>query len=487
MFLGKDVLDDEGESAPMRRPPSSAGYQQSGGYQSRPSSSAGRPMTATTSLGSTAPPGAVDDGDSVGAPASVQSMRAKMLQQRQKALAKQRTGTLATGSLISASSGHMPPDSSPQPVASPVSLAGSTSPSGKTPLLGGSMTSASSFGLNLLPQAGSPTSAIDDDRDADSPRTPTDEAKGPDAPPISKEEERRRRQNLTQELEGRGICPVFDPKEAAGYQSSFDVASVAPENMKAFLHSPVPKHAAILQCRIIRDRSGISNKLHPKYVMVSDSGVFLMSAQKQTKNKTSNYSVTMSKSKEADGFLGKLRSDFLGIEWVAYGPGLNPSKIDSKLPANHAIQLVRQELCAIQYTSSKWGAGAKGPRKMCVVLPHVQPSGERIICQTLQPQTEGLCALREGANASQRVDSYVNKPPKWNDQIGAYVLNFNKRVTEASVKNFQLINAEDPETVYLQFGRVGKEDFNLDFRHPLSPFQAFAMCLSSFDYKLGCE
>jgi hypothetical protein len=31
-----------------------------------------------------------------------------------------------------------------------------------------------------------------------------------------------------------------------------------------------------------------------------------------------------------------------------------------------------------------------------------------------------------------------NKPPKWNEQVGAYVLNFNGRVTRASVKNFQV-------------------------------------------------
>ena len=34
-----------------------------------------------------------------------------------------------------------------------------------------------------------------------------------------------------------------------------------------------------------------------------------------------------------------------------------------------------------------------------------------------------------------------NKPPKWNEQVGAYVLNFNGRVTRASVKNFQLCAA----------------------------------------------
>jgi tubby-related protein 1 len=67
------------------------------------------------------------------------------------------------------------------------------------------------------------------------------------------------------------------------------------------------------------------------------------------------------------------------------------------------------------------------------------------------------------------------------------VLNFNGRVTMASVKNFQLVNPEDVETVLLQFGRVDKEEFSMDFQWPLCPLQAFAICLSSFDYKLACE
>lgn len=94
--------------------------------------------------------------------------------------------------------------------------------------------------------------------------------------------------------------------------------------------------------------------------------------------------------------------------------------------------------------------------------------------------------MQKSPNASKFVDTYRNKQPKWNEQKGAYVLNFNKRVTEASVKNFQLVDMTNPDLVYLQFGRVGKETFNLDFRYPLSPFQAFTLCLSCFDYKLGC-
>jgi len=81
----------------------------------------------------------------------------------------------------------------------------------------------------------------------------------------------------------------------------------------------------------------------------------------------------------------------------------------------------------------------------------------------------------------------TNRPPKWNDQVGAYVLNFNGRVTMASVKNFQLVSASEPDVVVLQFGRVSKDVFTMDFRYPLSPLQAFAVALSSFDYKIACE
>jgi len=421
-----------------------------------------------------------------------------MLQQRERLLAKQRSSGLGAGMAVMANQSQptqSPTSSSSRAPSFSQSLGSSAaapllasmplapSPMGGSAAMGGVSstfaTTSSSFGGGAAIAAG-------EDDDQVRPRglvTPAGNQ-------ATKEEEEARRKTLAQDLSDRGICPEFDPSGGADARSNFDFASIPPSEFRAFLHAPVPKHAGTLQCRIVRDRAGISTKLHPKYVMESDSGVFLMAAQKQVKNKTSNYAVSMSKSglKDTEAFLGKLRSDFLGIEWVAYGPGLNPSKVDTKMPQGQAIQSVREELAAVQYTASKWGATAKGPRKMSVAIPHVQPNSERLVCRTLSPSTDGLLALlKNGTGQPQPIDTYQNKPPKWNDSIGAYVLNFNKRVTEASVKNFQLINTNDPETVYLQFGRVGKEVFNLDFRYPISPFQAFTMCLSSFDYKLGCE
>lgn len=38
-----------------------------------------------------------------------------------------------------------------------------------------------------------------------------------------------------------------------------------------------------------------------------------------------------------------------------------------------------------------------------------------------------------------------NKTPVWNDDTASYVLNFSGRVTQASVKNFQIVHSKDSE------------------------------------------
>lgn len=112
--------------------------------------------------------------------------------------------------------------------------------------------------------------------------------------------------------------------------------------------------------------------------------------------------------------------------------------------------------------------------------------------------------LEEEEEGKERPLVLKNKPPRWHEQLQCWCLNFRGRVTVASVKNFQLIAAtcpagaptpsqqqpgqpSDQDKVILQFGKVGKDMFTMDYRYPLSAFQAFAICLSSFDTKLACE
>ena len=213
---------------------------------------------------------------------------------------------------------------------------------------------------------------------------------------------------------------------------------------------------------------------------------------------------------------------------------------------------MRQELGTILYKQNV--LGSRGPRKMKVMVPSVNDSGQRkVLRPTSRDETMLECARRPPEKASPHprasphtgesppwrgrtlpvrasltaaplrrrpppkgrkrarsaaeracrcvghrrykaakndddVQILKNKQPKWNDQVGAYVLNFNGRVTRASVKNFQLCNmARDPDTVLMQFGRVGKDAFTMDYQWPLCGLQAFGIALSSFDYKIACE
>jgi len=102
----------------------------------------------------------------------------------------------------------------------------------------------------------------------------------------------------------------------------------------------------------------------------------------------------------------------------------------------------------------------KASDKICVFKPSAGSKDSMMAKFKKQDYKDMVCAY--------------NKPPRWNDTVGAFVLNFNGRVTMASVKNFQLITHDDLETVILQFGRVAKEEFTMDVRWPMSPFQVGA-------------
>eukprot|EP00997_Jenningsia_sp_PLL12_P007010 NODE_3608_length_753_cov_75.953125_g3026_i0.p1 GENE.NODE_3608_length_753_cov_75.953125_g3026_i0~~NODE_3608_length_753_cov_75.953125_g3026_i0.p1 ORF type:complete len:178 (+),score=52.33 NODE_3608_length_753_cov_75.953125_g3026_i0:32-535(+) len=143
----------------------------------------------------------------------------------------------------------------------------------------------------------------------------------------------------------------------------------------------------------------------------------------------------------------------------------------------------RQECAAVVYERNI--LGAKGPRKMTVLVPYVDDKGRRT---TWRPESEedSLIAHYKMGDTKDMV-ILRNKDPHWNEQLRAYVLNFGGRVTMPSIKNFQLVDRESPNQVMLQFGKVDTNRFNLDFQYPISGLQAFGVALSAFDGKLVCE
>jgi len=290
--------------------------------------------------------------------------------------------------------------------------------------------------------------------------------------------------------------------------------------------SPLPVKAYI-HCSIQREKTGLT-KLQRKFVFKTDEGSFLAVANRVGGiRKRPYWSVTLEQSdNEVHGknYAGKLRWNVLGNEFTAYGEGDNkknsprnapravtpPPAASEKIPrkpegggaaVSSAIggketlaptavddDGVREELALIQYNvADKDGKTTSGgPRSLHVSIPSVNSAGERTVCRPMHESDQGLRDLAK-AKKNAGVMKFINRPANWNKETKTFSLNFNDRVKASSVKNFQLISNDgddDDTATYLQFGRVSDNYFSCDFGHPLSPFQAFCIALSSVDYKL---
>ncbi|PIN13522.1 Tub family protein [Handroanthus impetiginosus] len=255
-------------------------------------------------------------------------------------------------------------------------------------------------------------------------------------------------------------------------------------------------------------------------------------------------------SRSSSTYIGKLRSNFLGTKFIIYDtqpphtcshispPGRTSrrfysKKVSPKVPTgSYNIAQITYELNVL---------GTRGPRRMhCIMhsIPasSIEPGGvvpgqPELLPRSLEDSFRSISFSKsidhstefssarfsdiagisnEDEDSKTRPLVLKNKAPRWHEQLQCWCLNFRGRVTVASVKNFQLIAATQPaatapptsqpgqsqsqsqsqsdhDKIILQFGKVGKDMFTMDYRYPLSAFQAFAICLSSFDTKLACE
>jgi hypothetical protein len=189
----------------------------------------------------------------------------------------------------------------------------------------------------------------------------------------------------------------------------------------------------------------------------------------------------------------------------------------------------RARLGTVEYNLNP--LGIHGPRQMRVEIVNTEETERETSNGPAQPVTA----------------RFKNVLPAWNKKMRAYCLNFNARVTQPSVKNFQLLiddddddndddafsaaveknknevedeeNEKAPPTIddnddddksiaknaasvrekqrrkretrwqkwILQFGKIGEDVYTMDFRYPFTPLQAFMVCATSLDKKLGCE
>lgn len=254
-------------------------------------------------------------------------------------------------------------------------------------------------------------------------------------------------------------------------------------NLNAFVMQPA-RQKVHYTCKITRDRKGMDRGLYPTYFLHLEKGlgkkIFLLAGRKRKKSATSNYLISTDPtdlSRGSEAFVGKLRSNLLGTQFTVFNNGRSPFR------SFNENDIPREEMAAIVYDTNV--LGFKGPRKMTVLIPGMTHDQKRV---QIIPQDNSDSILE--CWRSKRMDNLIelhNKTPTWNDDTQSYVLNFHGRVTQASVKNFQIVHDSDVDYIVMQFGRVSEDVFTMDYRYPLCALQAFAIALSSFDHKLACE
>ncbi|XP_049617530.1 tubby-related protein 3 isoform X2 [Syngnathus scovelli] len=279
-----------------------------------------------------------------------------------------------------------------------------------------------------------------------------------------------------------------DPEAVAsggGSPSSRSSPLLEVSNLDEFALLPAPRGATI-KCRITRDKKGMDGGFYPTYYMHMEredgKKVFLLAGRKRKKSKTSNYLISVDPtdlSREGESFIGKLRSNLMGTKFTVYNNGANPCKNGAAMEDGRT----RQELAAVCYETNV--LGFKGPRKMTVIIPGMNANFERVPVRPHNEQ-ESLLSRWQSHSLDNLIELH-NKAPMWNDDTQSYVLNFHGRVTQASIKNFQIVHDNDPDYIVMQFGRVADAIFTLDYNYPMCALQAFAIGLSSFDSKLACE
>nr|XP_020855262.1 LOW QUALITY PROTEIN: tubby-related protein 1 [Phascolarctos cinereus] len=297
----------------------------------------------------------------------------------------------------------------------------------------------------------------------------------PKVPEAESEEEEATAKNSNRKGKGKGKGKV--PKKEERPPSP----PIEVDDPKEFVLRPAPQGRTV-RCRVTRDKKGMDRGLYPSYYLHLDSDrkVFLLAGRKRKRSKTANYLISVDPtnlSRAGEDFIGKLRSNLIGSRFTVFDNGKNPHH------GGADVGTYRQELAAIIYETNV--LGFRGPRRMTVVIPGMSSENERI---PIRPRNDSDGLLVRWQNKTmENLIELRNKTPIWNEESGSYTLNFQGRVTQASVKNFQIIHLDDPDYIVLQFGRVSEDAFTLDYRYPLCALQGFAIALSSFDGKLACE
>ncbi|KAJ6428239.1 hypothetical protein OIU84_023621 [Salix udensis] len=180
-----------------------------------------------------------------------------------------------------------------------------------------------------------------------------------------------------------------------------------------------------------------------------------------------------------DSFVGNVTANLMGSKYQIWDQG---GCVNSKR-GNLLLAVVTFMPTIATWTGSYRSMRAYVPRYQSMQLKNT----------TLMQHVNGLARDWNGQEGKMdKVHKLCSRTPRYNNMSKQYELDFRDRGRaglriQSSVKNFQLTMEENGKQTILQLGRVGKKKFVMDFRYPLTGYQAFCICLASIDSKLCCS
>ena len=210
----------------------------------------------------------------------------------------------------------------------------------------------------------------------------------------------------------------------------------------------------------------------------------------------------------SESYLGIVKPNFTGTTFKCLDYGIDPAI----LPGDGLLHSKAIEHASIVYVTNVLG---RVPNAMTVVIPKIEATQSDLVGdeQRLFTSTKGdgkadgndpsastadtdYVPAHHKASMTEKLAKYYNKKddrvfilktrqPIWSDEADAWTMDFNGRVKLASKKNFQLVDINnDKEKTLMNFGKVTKEHFSLDYCKPMTLIQCFAVALTSFSDKM---
>ncbi|CAN6482261.1 unnamed protein product [Victoria cruziana] len=179
-----------------------------------------------------------------------------------------------------------------------------------------------------------------------------------------------------------------------------------------------------------------------------------------------------------EGFLGTMTANLMGSKYNVWdqGTALDPQKTK-----------VKRLLAVVAFlpTITTWTGSFRSMRSWI-------PKTQSMLLKSVGTQIRHVGGLPlDWQDKICKTDQLYSKIPCYNQSSKRYELDFRERAKDGlqirpSVKNFQLTMEENGEQCILLLARVGKSKYVMDYRFPLTGYQAFAICLASIDSKLCC-